>query len=81
MQASDDKSILASATRGFKPFSENHLSLFETWPKKNGILLRIHRPVVYDIMEGFIRPNEESAKEDDALFALDYVTGATLAQH
>ena len=62
-EASNNNVNLANATRGIKLFSGKDPTLFENWYEKTSIMWTISRPGIHNVMEGILRPTEETSAE------------------
>ena len=62
-EASNNNVNLANATRELKLFSGKDPMLFENWYEKTSIMRSISRPDIQNVMEGHLRPNEETSAE------------------
>ena len=63
-EASNNNVNLANATRGIKLFSGKDPTLFENWYEKTSIMLSVSRPDIHNVMEGKLRPTEETSAEE-----------------
>ena len=51
---------LINVMRGIKSYNGEKLEDFSDWRKKTGFTLSIQRPDIFDVMEGQVRPTEET---------------------